>query len=793
MNILNANLFFQYLCKTRSSFENQVMAKQNSHKDLDIASNEELPTNPGPAGINHLFVVAINDYQAYQPLNNAVKDANNLVELLKRKYDFKVKKEGLIFDEQATRRNILNGLRQFCDTKKIKPNDRLLIYYSGHGYWDKITQSGFWVPVDAPKNEIEEFVANSRIREIIRNIPCRHILLISDSCFSGKLLVRGGKNLEGAFQDWERNASRWVFSSGKGIVLDGEPGENSPFATAILRILRENTQPLNIGLLADKVTKRVKFNYEQQAEAAPLQGANHDGGQFIFHLKASEKEDWNLAKEKDTEEAFQTFLNRHSSSDFAIEAQQRLYWLKEKAKLDLAKTEYAYATFITTCSFEDLRQIAKKRLIKLEDETAWKAAIRRARISDFVNYIQQFGEEGEHIDEARKRIEALREKDRPINQAQKEGSEPEEKDFDKEQQKEEILITPDNKQEETTDKTDPHPQIEKIEDSNIENGHKLEEPEPTVKKKIPKNQVKEEPFPILQSNYGKILLAGFAGGVVCLILGWLIHGLILNDFFNVYRGPATGVARENPILSWVFIGHLFYGIILAIVFGRWIFIRKLAEWAKIGAVVGFLAGSTFHLMWYSSTYIDTLTSTIVQILSFTLISTIAGVVIGWLLSYLNKEKIKQSIANRTESQSHLSPISFKIFFLATIVGAITHIILAFVIGFIFSSAIEADIGAANGIYKDLNFFLFFSAHLYWGLLLTIVIGKWADFKTFSKGAKSGFILGLLIWSSFSFIFYGSSNVLTLSGTLRHILIFALISTIVGGLIGWILGKYSTQK
>ncbi len=150
-------------------------------------------------------------------------------------------------------------MRRFTEDKKIQPEDRLLVYYSGHGFREKITEAGFWIPFDAPKDEVDDFVHNDRVQQLIRHIPCRHILLVSASCFSRSLLVRGEENAEASPEEWESLASRWVFASGKGVVLDGKPGENSPFAKAVLKTLEENRDALNIALLADKVIKRVKF------------------------------------------------------------------------------------------------------------------------------------------------------------------------------------------------------------------------------------------------------------------------------------------------------------------------------------------------------------------------------------------------------------------------------------------------------------------------------------------------------------------------------------------------------
>ncbi|MBK9681169.1 MAG: hypothetical protein IPO69_20310 [Saprospiraceae bacterium] len=68
----------------------------------------------------------------------------------------------------------------------------------------------------------------------------------------------------------EQTKSRWAFVSGKGVVSDGDPGSNSPFAKGIIKHLKRPDDRINISLLADQVTKEIGLNYAQQAIALPL-------------------------------------------------------------------------------------------------------------------------------------------------------------------------------------------------------------------------------------------------------------------------------------------------------------------------------------------------------------------------------------------------------------------------------------------------------------------------------------------------------------------------------------------
>ncbi|MEM1124924.1 MAG: caspase family protein, partial [Bacteroidota bacterium] len=241
-------------------------------------------------GNTYFLGIGINAYKHFLPLNNAVKDVTDVGHLLTAHFGFSTQKPyfDLKTDEQATRRNIIKAINDLCHL--VQPEDRVLIYYSGHGYLNPQTGLGYWIPVNAENEYIADYVSNSDIRDIIKAMPCRHILLISDSCFSGSLLYRDVVRRttdNRAFYDWERQASRWVMASGKGVVPDGKTGENSPFAKQLLRHLGETKDKVNINALADKVTTTIQYNDLQQPEASPLFGAGHDGGQFIFYRNGS--------------------------------------------------------------------------------------------------------------------------------------------------------------------------------------------------------------------------------------------------------------------------------------------------------------------------------------------------------------------------------------------------------------------------------------------------------------------------------------------------------------------------
>ncbi|MBF0240615.1 MAG: caspase family protein [SAR324 cluster bacterium] len=139
-------------------------------------------------GTYHALLIGNNNYQYWPQLKTAVYDVEKMAEILKKRYIFEPENIKILLN--ATRKDIIRGFNELREISK--PEDNVLIYYGGHGQYDKYGL-GFWVPVDGAVDDDSDFLSNSVILERLNTIPAMHKLLISDSCFSGNLMTRGLK------------------------------------------------------------------------------------------------------------------------------------------------------------------------------------------------------------------------------------------------------------------------------------------------------------------------------------------------------------------------------------------------------------------------------------------------------------------------------------------------------------------------------------------------------------------------------------------------------------------------
>ncbi len=231
---------------------------------------------------NYLIVIGIDKYSIWPQLNNAVADADSIKQILIKDYRFDPGNVTVLLNAQATRSNIYQVLRDHIE--KISPRDNLMIYYSGHGYFDKLLSEGYWVPVDADTKDMSAYIPNSQVLKIIENINSQHTFLAVDACFSGSLFASASR---GYSEHVEKYKSRWGLASGRlETVSDGAIGTNSPFAKGFMEFLVKNKDPkVPVSDLIQFVKKKVVEANEQTPVGNPLKGVGDEGGEFIFYRR----------------------------------------------------------------------------------------------------------------------------------------------------------------------------------------------------------------------------------------------------------------------------------------------------------------------------------------------------------------------------------------------------------------------------------------------------------------------------------------------------------------------------
>jgi len=245
---------------------------------------------PAPAreihqGSWYALVVGIDQYRQLPVLNTAARDASAVAAVLQQRYGFQTT---LLLDAQATRAGIVNALSQY--RQNLTEDDSLLIYYAGHGQYDKPADKAYWLPVDADLNSPAYWISADDITTEVRVLPARHVLIVSDSCFSGGLTRDAGASLradehEAFVRQMEAGKSRTLLSSGGNEpVADNGSNGHSVFANAILSGLTKMTGAAFTAttLFTNSIVESVAGASAQIPQYNVIRNSGHDAGDFVF-------------------------------------------------------------------------------------------------------------------------------------------------------------------------------------------------------------------------------------------------------------------------------------------------------------------------------------------------------------------------------------------------------------------------------------------------------------------------------------------------------------------------------
>ena len=267
---------------------------------LNVFSSETRGIKPAASDLQnsihignyHALIVGINNYEEWNPLKTAVKDAMVLKDVLIERYGFKKDNVILRTDDEATRLKLILDLRKLAS--RLGDQDNLLIYYAGHGQLDDLTGDGYWIPVEGELKNPVTWISHSTIKSILSSerVRAKNIVVVADSCYSGTLLRGGPSLLSMGDEGYDskllkvagRRSRQVITSGGLEPVADGGRDGHSLFAYYFLKALKENNrQIIDLeNLFHSHVWKPVTEIGDQRPNVGRLKTPMDEDGQFIL-------------------------------------------------------------------------------------------------------------------------------------------------------------------------------------------------------------------------------------------------------------------------------------------------------------------------------------------------------------------------------------------------------------------------------------------------------------------------------------------------------------------------------
>ncbi|UKJ08817.1 caspase family protein [Solitalea lacus] len=244
-----------------------------------VAVNDIVPIAE-KEGRNFAVLIASQNYDdsSIPSLENPISDAVKLKLILKNSYNFTDENIITLFNPERS-----DFKKQFLHlTEMIQPEDNLIIFYAGHGIWVDKEKKGYWLLTDAKRNDVNTWLPNKEVLNMISGLSSRHTLLITDACFSGSVFKTRsiGADAPAAVKEMSQKISRVAITSGN----DTEVPDESVFMKYLVKALSENKDKYLTAqkMFITQIIEAVMTETKTEPRYGTLEAAGHVGGDFIF-------------------------------------------------------------------------------------------------------------------------------------------------------------------------------------------------------------------------------------------------------------------------------------------------------------------------------------------------------------------------------------------------------------------------------------------------------------------------------------------------------------------------------
>ena len=244
---------------------------------------------------SYALIIGIDKYQNVRSLDYAVKDAEDIQSMLMDKFNFPQDNIVLLKNEKATKASIIQEFSNI--TKKAASNDRVLIFFAGHGETMDLPdggEMGFLVPVDGDKEDLYvSAIKMEELKTISLLSEAKHILYLVDACYGG-LTAIGARTIKiqptpNYIQKITQYKSRQIITAGgrdEKVIEKAEWG-HSAFTKNLLSGLKDwmadadNDGIITVQELGTYLKRKVTIDSDN-LQTPKTRNLTTDEGEFVF-------------------------------------------------------------------------------------------------------------------------------------------------------------------------------------------------------------------------------------------------------------------------------------------------------------------------------------------------------------------------------------------------------------------------------------------------------------------------------------------------------------------------------
>ncbi|WP_347986003.1 caspase family protein [Methylomonas sp. AM2-LC] len=199
------------------------------------------------SGGSYALMIGMSNYLGenkggWDTLNNVPEETERLSHTL-RKHGFQI-----IAKPNLDYISLQTVFKEFFATYGQNSENRLVVYYSGHGWTDKDNKVGYIVPIDAPNEaanitqlRIKALSMPSIVDQVKSLVKARHALLIFDSCFSGMIFKDMGYTTSPTLTN--DDMTQYILSTGhspvRQFITAGDENDRLPTDGTFVKVLTQ--------------------------------------------------------------------------------------------------------------------------------------------------------------------------------------------------------------------------------------------------------------------------------------------------------------------------------------------------------------------------------------------------------------------------------------------------------------------------------------------------------------------------------------------------------------------------
>ena len=270
--ILNVSNKSRITVYAEDEFGNRAEIEYKLNRDSQAIENN-------PMGKTWAIFIENSDYDSFTDLEGPARDVSLMRSALA---NYQIQE--VIHKKNMTKAELSKffsiELRDMIRSNRV---NSLLIWYAGHGTF--INESGYWIPVDAARNDEFSYYNTNALKAAMEVYPdfLTHTLVITDACESGPSFYQAMRSeiTERSCDDWTATMlkSSQVFSS----AGYEQAADNSQFTRTFANVLINNPNTcLPIESIVLKVKSAVVNSTRQTPQFGKIAGLEDEDGTFFF-------------------------------------------------------------------------------------------------------------------------------------------------------------------------------------------------------------------------------------------------------------------------------------------------------------------------------------------------------------------------------------------------------------------------------------------------------------------------------------------------------------------------------